>query len=48
MIREWIGVIAFKIFLWAYRMTVDEFISDVLEDARREYISDKNSAWFMK
>jgi len=48
MIREWIGVIAFRVFLWAYRMTADEHISDVLEDARLEYMSEKNSVWFTK
>lgn len=44
-IREWIGVIAFNVFLWAFKMTADEFRADILEDARREYESEKRNAW---
>lgn len=47
-VREWIGGIGFRVFLWAYRMTQDEYFAEILEDARREYISEKNSAWFTK
>jgi hypothetical protein len=46
--REFIGAIAFKVFLWAYRMTNDEYLSMVYEDARREYESEKANAWLMK
>jgi hypothetical protein len=47
-LRERIGVIALSVYLWAFRMTYDEFVSDVLDDARREYESDKANAWMMK
>jgi hypothetical protein len=47
-IREFIGRIAFSIFLWAYRMSEDEYRSEILEDARREYLSEKATAWMNK
>jgi nitrogen fixation-related uncharacterized protein len=47
-IREFIGGIGFRVFLWSINSTQDEYIEMILEDARREYVSDKNSAWFMK
>lgn len=47
-LREWIGGIGFRIFLWSIRMTQDEYIDEIIEDARREYVSEKNSAWFTK
>jgi hypothetical protein len=46
--REWIGGIGFRVFLWSINATQDEYIEMIIEDARREYISEKNSAWFMK
>jgi hypothetical protein len=47
-LREWIGGIGFRIFLWSMEMTQDEYIEQILEDAHREYVSEKNSAWFSK
>ena len=47
-IREWIGGIAFHVFLWSIRMTEDEYIDIILEDRRREWLSEKNSQWFTK
>jgi hypothetical protein len=47
-LREWIGGIAFDVFLWAYRMTNDEYLEMVYEDARREYESEKANAWMVK
>jgi hypothetical protein len=47
-LREWLGGIGFRVFLWSINATQDEYIEMILEDARREYISEKNSAWFMK
>jgi hypothetical protein len=47
-VREWIGGIAFDVFLWAFRMTADEYRADILEDARREYESEKRTTWLMK
>ena len=47
-IREWIGGIAFDVFLWANRMTQDEYFAMILEDARREYESDKRNAWLIR
>jgi hypothetical protein len=46
--KEWIGGIGFRVFLWSIGATQDEYIEMILEDARREYISEKNSAWFTK
>jgi len=45
LLRERIGVIAFNVFLWAFRMTADEYRLDILEDARHEYQSEKANAW---
>ena len=45
MAREWIAGIAFDVFLWASRMTADEYIAAILEDARREYESEKRNGW---
>jgi hypothetical protein len=47
-IRERIGGIAFDIFLWSFRMTADEFRAEILEDARREYQSERMNAWLVK
>jgi len=47
-LKEWIGGTAYDIFLWSINSTQDEYIEMILEDARREYQSEKNSAWFMK
>lgn len=47
-VREWIGSVAFNVFLWAFKMTADEYRAEIVEDARREYLSEKNSAWFIK
>lgn len=47
-VRDWIGGIAWDVFLWSIRMTEDEYHAAILEDARREYLSEKNSQWFTK
>lgn len=47
-LREWIGGIGFRVFLWSIRATQDEYIEMILEDARREYESEKRNAWLMK
>ena len=47
-IREWIGGIGFRVFLWSIKCTQDEYIEMLLEDARREYISERDSAWLTK
>jgi nitrogen fixation-related uncharacterized protein len=47
-LREWIGGIGFRVFLWSIRSTQDEYIEMILEDARREYQSEKNNSWFVK
>jgi hypothetical protein len=47
-IREWIGSVAFKIHLWAYRMSVDEFRALIYEDIAREEKSERESAWLTK
>lgn len=46
-LRQWVAHVAFSVFLWALEYkNVDEFYAEVLENARREYQSDKDSAWF--
>lgn len=47
-VREWIGGLGFRLFLWAYRMTQDEYIEMILDDARREYASEKANSWLMR
>jgi hypothetical protein len=48
LLREWVGGLAFRVFLWAYRMTNDEYLEMVYDDARREYESEKANAWMAK
>jgi hypothetical protein len=45
-LKYWIGGIGFRVFLWSISATHDEYIEMILDDARREYQSEKNSAWF--
>jgi hypothetical protein len=45
-IKEWIGGVAFRVFLWSISMTQDEYLDSVIEEARLEAQSEKNSAWF--
>jgi nitrogen fixation-related uncharacterized protein len=47
-LREWVGGVGFRVFLWSIRATQDEYIEMILEDARREYQSEKNNSWFVK
>ena len=47
-VREWVGGVGFRVFLWSIRATQDEYIEMILEDARREYQSEKANAWLMK
>ena len=47
-VREWIGGIAFRVFLWAYNMTNEEYLAEVYEEAAREYKSAKANDWMMK
>jgi hypothetical protein len=47
-VREWIGHIAWRVFLWSIRMTEEQYHETYLDDLRREYLSEKNSAWFTK
>jgi hypothetical protein len=47
-IREWIGHIGWRLFLWGYNMTEAEYLADVYEEAAREYKSEKASNWMMK
>ena len=44
-IREWIGGIAFNVFLWANRMTFDEYHAELMEEDRREYESEKRNGY---
>lgn len=43
--RQWIAGIAFDVFLWPSEMTADEYRAAILEDARREYESEKRNGW---
>lgn len=45
-VRMFIGGIGWRLFLWSIKMTQDEYFECVIEDARREAMSEKNSAWF--
>jgi len=35
-IREWIGGVAFRVFLWSNRMTQDQYIDAIVEEAWSE------------
>jgi hypothetical protein len=45
-LREWIGGIGWRVFLWSIRMTATEYIAAVVEDENRAAKSDRDSAWF--
>jgi hypothetical protein len=47
-LKEWIGGIGFRVFLWSINCTQDEYLDMVIEDARREAKSERDSAWFTK
>ncbi len=48
MFREWIGIVAYGVFLWAFKMTAEEHQSDIIEDARREYESERRNAYLQR
>ena len=35
-VREWIGGVAFRVFLWSIRMTQDQYIDAIVEEAWSE------------
>jgi hypothetical protein len=49
LLRERIASFALGIFLWALEYeNVQEFYAEIVENARREAQSEKNSVWFTK